>query len=101
MEASVQTVRMVPKERGTQTPSERRNKMDACVGDEEPLSLALGAMGLPADGSGDSGGRWRDNFGHGMQVLAEQWRTKYEASEAERARLSYLLSASSNAHSSR
>jgi hypothetical protein len=86
-DAAAQTVKVQSKERGMQTPSERRNRQDACVGDEEPLSLALGAASLPQDGTG----RWKDSFGHGMQVLAEQWRSKYEASEAERARLTKLL----------
>jgi len=97
VDVAAQTATAGLEERSTQTPREFRERerergslRDACVGDEEPLRLALGVAALVPDGNG---GQWRDSYGQGMQVLAEQWRGKYEASEKERARLSEALAA--------
>jgi len=66
----------------TQTPHQKPEHQDACVGDEEPLRLALGASDLQFLDP-----PWRMQFADGMQVLAQHWRERFESSESEQQRL--------------
>jgi len=64
----------------TQTGVEKRRTQDACVGEEVPLRLALGAEWATE-------ASWRDRYEEGMHALTKKWQVRWEESQAECARL--------------